>query len=94
MTARWYMVDRIGMAMLCINEADARREAANNEMMFPRNGPHRAVQLIEARAPATADQINRITYRAAGHPVGAWELDFGARIIRATEAHHEIGGAA
>lgn len=37
---RWYSVNTIGMATLCRGEADARREAADADAMWPRHAPH------------------------------------------------------
>lgn len=48
MVGRWYMVDKIGMAMLCSNRADAEQEAKDATLCYPHMGPHRAVQLVEA----------------------------------------------
>ena len=45
--ARWYMVNKIGMATLCTDEYDARMEAANANEQYPLHRPHRAVQLVE-----------------------------------------------
>ena len=45
--ARWYMVNKIGMATLCTDEYDARIEAANANEQYPLYRPHRAVQLVE-----------------------------------------------
>lgn len=47
MTARWYMVNTIGMATLCLDEADARRSAEEADLLYPRHSPHRAVVLVE-----------------------------------------------
>lgn len=46
--ARWYMVNRDGMATLCTDKADAEKEAADAQSVWPHMGPHRAVQLVEA----------------------------------------------
>ena|SRR3990167_2859649 len=45
---RWYMVNRDGMATLCTDQADAEKEAADAQSVWPHMGPHRAVQLVEA----------------------------------------------
>lgn len=45
---KWYMVNKDGMATLCADEADAEREAADAQAIWPGMGPHRAVQLVEA----------------------------------------------
>ncbi len=43
--ARWYCVTNYGAATLCVDEDDARKVAAETDEMYPRNGPHVAVQL-------------------------------------------------
>lgn len=48
MVGRWYMVNKMGMATLCANKADAQQEAADAQRFWPHMGPHRAVQLVEA----------------------------------------------
>ena len=45
---RWYMVNKDGMATLCADEADAQREAADAQAIWPGMGPHSAVQLVDA----------------------------------------------
>lgn len=45
---RWYMVNKDGMATLCTDRADAEKEAADAQSVWPHMGPHRAVRLIEA----------------------------------------------
>ena len=47
-TPRWYMVNRDGMATLCTDRADAEKEAADAQSVWPHMGPHRAVRLVEA----------------------------------------------
>jgi hypothetical protein len=44
----WYMVNRDGMATLCTDRADAEKEAADAQSVWPHMGPHRAVRLVEA----------------------------------------------
>lgn len=46
-TPRWYSVNKIGMATLCADQADAEEVARDCDMGWPRQGPHRAVQLVE-----------------------------------------------
>ena len=46
--ARWYMVDKDGMATLCTDREDAEQEAKDADMAWPHTAPHRAVQLVEA----------------------------------------------
>lgn len=49
MVGRWYMVNRDGMATLCVDREDAEKEAADANLNWPKRlGPHRAVQLVEA----------------------------------------------
>lgn len=47
-TTRWYSVNNMGMATLCADKADAEDVARTCDMEWPRQGPHRAVQLVEA----------------------------------------------
>ena len=45
----WYMVNRDGMATLCVDREDAEKEAANANLNWPKRlGPHRAVRLVES----------------------------------------------
>jgi hypothetical protein len=48
MVGRWYMVNKMGMATLCVEKEDAEQEAADAQMAWPHMGPHRAVQLAPA----------------------------------------------
>lgn len=43
--ARWYCLDRDGVAMLCKDEEDARAQAVENDDCWPGRAPHRAVLL-------------------------------------------------
>jgi hypothetical protein len=52
--ARWYCIDKSGMATLCADQADALQNAKLAQEMWPHNGPHRAVQLFE-HPPAPVD---------------------------------------
>ena len=52
MAGRWYMVNKMGMATLCANKADAQQEAADAQRFWPHMGPHRAVQLVDVGASA------------------------------------------
>jgi hypothetical protein len=45
--SRWYCLDFDGLATLCADEDDAKKTAEWADKRFPRNGPHRAVQLVE-----------------------------------------------
>jgi len=58
MSALWYMVNNIGMATLCADESDAKREAESADRLWPAHAPHRAVQLVEATPAALhADEL-------------------------------------
>ena len=45
---RWYCVNNMGMATLCADQADAEMTAKDCNIQWPLQGPHRAVQLVEA----------------------------------------------
>ena len=44
---RWYSVNNMGMATLCADQADAEMTASDCDTEWPRQSPHRAVQLVE-----------------------------------------------
>ncbi len=48
--ARWYCLDRDGVAMLCKDEADARAQVIENDDCWPGRAPHRAALLGDVRA--------------------------------------------
>ena len=48
--ARWYCLDRDGVAMLCKDEADARAQVSENDDCWPGRAPHRAALLGDVRA--------------------------------------------
>ena len=70
MVGRWYMVNRDGMATLCTDRADAEKEAADAQSVWPHMGPHRAVRLVEASFEA-ADMATAAAdgYRSAAAEV-------------------------
>ena len=45
---RWYVLNSMHMATLCADKADAEDVARTCDMEWPRQSPHRAVQLVEA----------------------------------------------
>ena len=47
---RWYCVNNMGMATLCADQADAEMTAKDCNIQWPRQAPHRAVQLVEVSA--------------------------------------------
>lgn len=46
--ARWYCLDRDGVAMLCKDEADARAQVIENDDLWPARAPHRAALLFDS----------------------------------------------
>ena len=56
---RWYSVNNMGMATLCADQADAEEVASDCDTEWPRQSPHRAVQLVEASTLDT-ERIARI----------------------------------
>ena len=66
----WYMVNRDGMATLCTDKADAEKEAADAQSVWPHMGPHRAVRLVEASFEAA----DIATAAAEGFRDGAAEM--------------------
>lgn len=50
--ARWYCLDRDGVAMLCKDEDDARAQVLDNDDCWPRRAPHRAALLGDVAALA------------------------------------------
>ena len=46
--ARWYCLSREGMATLCTDEEDAKEVAAESFVLYPQNGPYRAVQMVDS----------------------------------------------
>ncbi len=59
-TYPWYMVNKDGMATLCEDRADAEHEAREADMTWPRLGPHRAVQLVDAEKLTHATGTRRV----------------------------------
>ena len=59
---RWYSINNIGMATLCADKADAENVARDCDMEWPRQGPHRAVQLVEL-SELEAERTARIEAR-------------------------------
>lgn len=43
---QWYCISADGLATLCADEDDAKQNAKVADMEWPRNAPHRAVQLV------------------------------------------------
>lgn len=85
----WYMVNRDGMATLCTNRADAEKEAADAQSVWPHMGPHRAVRLVEASFEAA----DIATTAADGFRAG-YESSFSAADMAAAKADGFSDGAA
>lgn len=49
--ARWYVVDKSGMATLCANEDDARAMMVEYAQIHPTCAPYRIAHLVEVDAP-------------------------------------------
>lgn len=66
---RWYCVSKDGAATLCANQADANQNAKLADEMWPRLGPHRAVQLVDSaeveRLQAELDALRADVLRMA-----------------------------
>lgn len=43
---RWYCLSANGMATLALDEDDAKNVALESDQLYPRNGPHQAVQMV------------------------------------------------
>ena len=63
---KWYVVNKIGMATLCKNFKDAKKEACEADTLWPRNGPHLAVQLVNAKEALNLRKLCAVMYQAAG----------------------------
>ena len=97
--ARWYMVDKDGMATLCTDREDAEQEAKDADMAWPHTAPHRAVQLVEASfdsadmATAAAqgfrDGVASVAAGAGSEPV-AWQAQFDAWWARNRVSTHQV----
>lgn len=66
----WYTVTQDGAATLCVDREDAEAEARKADRAYPRNGPHRAVRLVEASFEAA----DIATAAAEGFREGAAEM--------------------
>lgn len=77
----WYMVNRDGMATLCTDRADAEKEAADAQSVWPHMGPHRAVRLVEASFEAADIATAAAEGFRAGH-----ESNFSAADMAAAKA--------
>lgn len=77
---RWYCVNNMGMATLCADKADAEDVARTCDIDFPRQSPHRAVQLVEVQSsrPDMAD-----AYCGAREDLAEWKR-------RALEAEEKL----
>ena len=67
--ARWYVVTNYGAATLCLDEADARKVAAECDIAWPNNAPHVAVQLVPAASESRGSvPVGYVIHIAMGEP--------------------------
>ena len=69
---RWYCVSRDGIATLCVDEEDARANAAHCDQAWRAGSPHRAVQLVDAAAMQTLRDL--LTQALALRDAPKWPL--------------------
>ena len=101
--ARWYCLDRDGVAMLCKDEADALAQAIENDDCWPARAPHRAARLCDLEclrdggdfiplAPLTRQQIDDVMTQH--YPLSSLlreEVDAFEACVRDIERLHGIG---
>ena len=90
--ARWYCVDRNGVAMLCANEADANWEVTDNTKLFPKCAPYIAVRLVGQQQPLTRQQIDDLM--TEHYPLDSLlreNVDAFESCVRDLERRHGIG---
>lgn len=91
---RWYCVNNMGMATLCADQADAENVASDCDTEWPRQAPHRAMQLVEASALDTA-QAARIAAQVENEALKAERASSGLAHRKAVqEAVREAEDAA
>lgn len=78
--ARWYCLDRDGVAMLCKDEEDALAQVIENDACWPGRAPHRAVLLGDVAA-----ERNR-----CGRAYGSREVAMTEEIVRLRERVFEL----
>lgn len=90
--ARWYCVSREGMATLCVDEEDARANAASSDQAWRAGSPHRAARLVDAQQPLTREQIDAVM--TEHYPLSSLlreEVDAFEACVRDIERLHGIG---
>jgi len=78
--ARWYCLDRDGVAMLCKDEEDARAQVVENDDCWPQRAPHRAALLGDVAAER----------ERCGRAYGSREVAMTAEIARLRERVFEL----
>lgn len=73
--ARWYCLDRDGLATLCKDEADAREQVIENDDCWPRRAPHRAallgdVTLLMKRHALEIERLRERVFELEADPQG------------------------
>ena len=94
MVARWYMIDKDGVATLCTDREDAEKEAKNANMAWPHTAPHRAVQLVEVADvgamrtgyAAARLEIESLRARGVGPDVSGYVSEWSGGLCTSDEA--------
>lgn len=83
---RWYVLRADGVAKLCVDELDAQETASVCDMLYPAQGPYRAVQL----APVTCDQPPTFADRNAKFREENWQIRFDAAVDARRAAQEQL----
>ena len=97
--ARWYCLSREGMATLCTDEEDAKEVAAESFVLYPQNGPYRAVQMVDsahvtdllAALRQCARQAEALKRECGSDPESAQAVRNGQYQAISTAAHIALG---
>lgn len=86
----WYCLSRDGMAMLCRDEQDAKESAAENQAMYPNNGPYRVAQMVtlaqaEAMVAAERDRIRALVEAVRDANAAEAHGDYTFRVLTAQQ---------
>lgn len=83
---RWYSVSSCGLALLCVDEQNARDAAAESDVSYPRRAPHRAVLLgdVAAERGRIAAAVTRCTLLAENCEGDSPEVDTARKSLACT----------